>query len=173
MAALALLLVVLILITPVLFSTGPPAAGSLLAQAELIVDRVAGDNTTHFYIRGFGATVRYSQMSIETAGNFTWTGSFPSAPLAWALEANGTDLLTLVLASTENPIVLNVSALYQVSGSSARYVGEVAFEFATPAGSSGEMLYASTSTPGLAVASTTSVSNLPLILLLVDVGAGP
>jgi hypothetical protein len=173
LAAVTLVLVVLILITPVLFSTGPPPAGSLLTQAELIVDHVTGQNITHFYIRGLSTTVRYSEMTIDAAGNFSWTGAFPSGPLGWNVSTNGSDVLTLVLATTENPVALNVTAFYQVSGSSAYYEGEIAFDFATPSGSSTEQLYSATSTPGLVLSGPTPVASLPVTILLVDVGSRP
>jgi len=172
-AGMALLLVVLILLTPVLVSSGPPVAGSLLTQAELIIDRVPGANTSHFYLRGLGTTVRYTAMSIEVAGGFNWTGAFPSDGLVWTDGSNGTNILTVDWATSENPVALNVSAYYQAAGASALYVGVVAFEFTNPSGSSAGTLYSVTSTPGLTVSGPTSVTDLPLTLLLVNVGSGP
>lgn len=174
LAALALLLVVLILLTPVLYSNGQPVAGSLLTQAELIVDRVAGSDVTHFYVRAVGTTVRYSDLSIEVASNFSWTGAFPAGPLNWTSGANGTNLLTILWSTTLNPVVLNVSAFYQANGGSALYLGEVAFDYAAAPGTGLETLYATTSTPGLTIDSPPpTLANLPATILLVDVGSGP
>jgi hypothetical protein len=173
LATLALLLVVLIVLTPVLLSNGQPVAGSILAQAELIVDHVSGSNVTNFYLRGLGTTTRYSQMSIDVATDFNWTGAFPTGSLAWRTGASGSDLLAVFLNASANPIALNVSALYQTPGGSALYIGEIAFELGAPAGPTATNLYAASPTPGLAVSSSNPVSTLPLIIQLVDVGSGP
>lgn len=172
-AGAVLLLVVLILLTPVLVSNGPAVAGSLLTQAELIVDRVPGGNTTHFYVRGVGTTVRYTQLSIRIATGFNWTGSFPTDRLVWSNGTNGSELLSLTWSSDANPVALNVTALYNAAGASAYYVGVIAFYFATIAGASGQTLFAASSTPGLTVNGPTAVMNLPVTLLLVNVGSGP
>lgn len=171
-ASIALLLVVVILLTPVLLSSGPAAVG-LLTQAELIVDRVPGANLTHFYLRGVGTTVRYTQMSIEVATGFNWTGSFPTGRLAWSNGTNGSELLTLSWATDANPVALNISAWYQASGTSALYLGVVAFDFRSASGALGETLYSATSTSGLAVSGPTPISSLPVTVPLVDVGSGP
>jgi hypothetical protein len=173
LAALALLLVVLILLTPVLFSYGPPAAGSLVTQAELIVDQVSGSNLTTFYVRALGNTIRYADMSIEVATDFNWTGSFPSGALDWQPGAQGKQVLTVLMNTTANPVALNVSAFYQIPGGSALFVGEIAFYFGGPPGSSGELLSMATATPNLALSGQYPVSGLPLGIVLVDVGAGP
>jgi len=171
LAGIALLLVLLIIITPILQSSGQPAAGSILSQADLIVDRVAGSNVTHFYIRGVGTTTRYSVVTIEVATNFTWNGGFPTGGLNWTVASSAADTLTLVYSTTEAPLALNVSALYQVPGGSALYVGLLAFNIA-PGGSGGDLLAASGS-PSISVAGSTPLDSLPLIIPLANVGSGP
>jgi len=173
LAGITLLLVVVILLTPVLDSNGPPVAGTLQTQAELIIDRVPGDNATHFYVRGVGTTTRYTQISIKVATGFNWTGTFPSGPLSWTNATNGSDVLTIEWATTDNVVALNISALYQAYGASARYVGVIAFEFTSLSDSSGGTLNSVTATPGLAGTGQTSVSRLPLLLQLVNLGGGP
>ncbi len=121
LAAIVILLVALIVVTPVLQSSGQPAVG-VLTQAELIVDRVPGSNVTHFYVRGVGTTIRYSEISVEWAANFTWAATFPTGPLSWNLGANGSGVLTILFATTVNPVALNVSALYQVAGGGSAYL---------------------------------------------------
>lgn len=171
LAGSALLLVALILLTPIFLSGGQPAAGSLLSQAELIVDRAPGSNVTHFYVRGVGTTTRYATMTVDVAGNFSWTGRFPTAPLAWTVGANDTEVLSLALSTSVNPVALNISVLYRVSGGSALYVGELAVYVG--GGPGGATVYLAPSTPGLAVGSSTPVLDLPLVVPLVNVGGGP
>ncbi len=170
LAGLALLLVLLIIITPILQSNGQPAPGTILTQADLIVDRVAGSNVTHFYIRGVGTTTRYSLVSIEVATNFTWTGGFPTGPLNWSLVASTADTLTLVYLTSDTPLALNVSALYQAGGGSALYTGLLAFNVAT--GGTTTLLAASGSS-GISVAGSTPIASLPLTIPLANVGSGP
>ncbi len=171
LAGTVLLLVALILLTPVLLSTGQPAAGSLLSEPELIVDRAPGENVTHVYLRGVGASTRYAGMVIQVAGNFSWAGRFPAAPLAWMTAVNGTEVLSVSVTTTLDPVALNVSAIYEVAGSRALYVGEIALSFGT--GPSGPTVFAAAATPGLAVAPSTPALDLPLIVPLVVAGAAP
>jgi hypothetical protein len=173
LAVLALLLAVLIILTPVLLSNGQPVAGSILTQADLIVDRTSGINVTNFYVRGVGITTRYSAMSIEVATGFNWTGSFPSESLHWVNATSGVEVLTLVMNSSANPIAVSVSALYQQGGGSALYVGVFAFDLVASPSSSSPILYAVTTTSGVTVGYSTPVSNLPLIIPLANVGGGP
>ncbi|HTS33023.1 MAG TPA: hypothetical protein VMI55_03685 [Thermoplasmata archaeon] len=172
LAAIVILLVALILLTPILLSSGQPAPG-ILTQAELIVDRVPGSDVTHFYVRGVGTTTRYSEMSIEWAANFTWSTAFPTGTLNWSVGANLSDVLAAVFATSANPVALNVSALYQVSGSSTLYIGVLAFEVSGGGTSGTDLLSSVTDTPGLAGPAPVSLSNLPLTIPLVNVGAPP
>jgi hypothetical protein len=172
LAAVVILLVALIVITPVLLSSGQPVPG-ILTQADLIVDRVPGSNVTHFYVRGVGINTRYTEMSIAWATNFTWGPTFPSGPLSWRPGVNGTDVLTIVFASTANPVALNISAFYQASGGSAYYVGELALNVASSSPGASETLYLASGTSGLTASSSYPVSSLPIEIPLVNVGSGP
>jgi hypothetical protein len=172
LALVVVLLVALIVLTPILLSSGQPAAGTILTQADLIVDRVVGSNTTHFYVHGVGTTIRYAQMSLQWDANFSWTGSFPSGRLNWTNGTNGSDVLTIVFPSDKNPIAINVSAYYQVTSSTAYYVGEFAFDVA-PGPSGAEYLYLVSGTPGLGVTTSWPVANLPLTIPLLNIGGSP
>jgi hypothetical protein len=168
------ILAVLILITPVLISLGgPPAAGSVFTQAELIVDRVAGNDTTHFYVRAIGATARYAQIVVTWASGFNWSGTGAPAwgQLNWTSATNVTNFLAVVIGSTANPIALNVSALYTSNGI-ALYVGVFAFYVTNATGSPPDSLLALSPTPNVAVGASTPVANLPLVIPLADVGSG-
>ena len=68
----SLLLVVLIVLTPNLLSTGAPAAGTYPTQAELVVDRGPTEpNVTHLYVKSVG-NVRYVNLTMALATNLTW-----------------------------------------------------------------------------------------------------
>lgn len=169
----ALVLVVLIVLTPVLLSLGgAPAAGSVFTQAELVVDRVASANSTHYYVRAEGATVRYAIILVSWATGFTWTGSGSPdwSKLNWTVATNVTNLLTVTVSSGANPIALNVSAYYDSNGI-ALYVGVFAFYMTGASGSPANSLLGVSPTSGVTVAPVTSVSSLPLLIPLADVGA--
>jgi hypothetical protein len=173
MAAVATLLIVLILFTPVLISTGQPAPG-IFTQAELIVDRIGGNNTTHLYVHGVGTTSRYTEIWVGLASGFDWfgAGGVPWARLNWSnwsAWTNETDVLSLSILTTENPVAVNVTAWYVSPGGTAWYVGVLAFYVGPGPGPTGEALYSSTQTPGLGLPSTpTPVDNssLPLTINL-------
>ena len=170
-----LLLVIVIILTPVLQSIGQPGPG-LLSSAELVVDKIAGNTTVHFYVRGLGTTVRYAQIRVGIAIPFSWDGSarLDWSALTWGTWYNSTNVLTLVVETQQNPVALNVSAYYESPSGSTWYAGVVAFYVAASASSTGESLYSATSTSGVAVTSPLAVSNttLPLPILLANVGPG-
>ncbi len=173
------LLVVLIVLTPVLISDGQPAPG-VLTQAELIVDRVSGINVTHFYVRGLATTVRYASLLVGVAGNFSWggTGTPPWPGLHYSLRYNDTMVLSLGFSSYLNPVALNISASYASPQGTALYVAEVAFYVGPAASGTGELLYAASAFPTVAVPSTpTPVDNaslpLPILLELASSGGAP
>ncbi len=172
----AILLVVLILLTPnLLTSGGPPAAGTVLTQAELIVDRVLADNVTHFYIRGLGSTVRYDSIEVTWAAGFTWTGTGTPSwnSLNWSVALNETDVLAAILNSTRNPIALNITALYNENGV-AYYAGVFAFYVSNATQSPADSLLGVSPTSGVTVPSSTALTSLPLPITLADLGSrGP
>ena len=176
LVGMALLMVVLIVLTPLLISSGQPPAGTIFTQAELIVDRVANANTTHFYVRALGTTVRYAGIHLGIASGFSWTGGgFPSATLNWTTWLNETNVLSLNLPTTANPVAVNVSVLYSTTngGGSALYVGLFVFYVGPGPGSpSVATLFVATATPGIAVGSTNPVSGLPLVIPLANLGPG-
>jgi hypothetical protein len=158
------ILLVLIVFTPILFATGPPAAGTFETQGELIVDQVAG--TTTFYVHAVGETVRYETVSIGVSGNFTWNGSCPSAALPGMVWQNGTDKLEQDLATGSNPVVVQVAASYTEGGSTANYAARLAFY--TQGGTlTGSACYGATPPSG-----GLPTGSLPLVLLLQDWGSG-
>jgi hypothetical protein len=169
----AVLLLVLIVLTPALLTIGSSGPG-VLTQAELIVDRVPGGNATHFYVRGYASTVRYAQIWVGIASDFTWsgTGSPPWANLTWKTWQNESDTLSLSFVSFANPVAVNITAYYTSSGGTAVYVGILAFSLGS--GPAGPTLFAATSTSGISVPGTTSVDNssLPLPILLVQSSSG-
>jgi hypothetical protein len=174
----AVLLVLLIVLTPVLAPNGPPAAGTIFTQATLLVDHSPTSNLTTFYLRALGSTVRYTHISVWGATGFDWTGGFPSPPLNWSQIANQSDLVAFQFNSTANPIALNITMLYSSGGSQAYYEGTFAFYVGTPPGYSSPQLLSVTTTSGTSLGSgvnTVPVSSLPQDgeILLADVGSSP
>lgn len=167
----ALLLAILIVLTPILTSNGQPAAGSIFSQAELIVDAVPGNSTIHFYVRALSSTARYDEIRFSLAGGFNWTGVYPSGALRWSDWENASSVVSISAMTNESPVAVNVSAYYVANGGSALYLGLLALEVATPAGGSTEMLSVASDIAGISSFST-PVSNLPLPITLVDVGSG-
>jgi hypothetical protein len=173
----AILLVVLILFTPVLLPTGGQPAPGILTQAELIVDRVPGNQTTHLYVHGLGTTARYSNIWVGLAGGFNWSGSgSPNwTALSWTRWSNETDVLSLSVASESDPVAITVTAYYVSPGGTAWYAGVVAFFVGAGPGPTGEALYTATNTSGLGLPSApTPVDNasLPLTILLPFTSSG-
>ena len=154
----AAVLVVLILLTPALVSSGSPAAGSLLTQAELIVDRAPGSNITHFYVRGLGV-VRYASISIGLVTGQNWS-SLAAAPRPWANWTNGTDVIELGAPTTSNPVAINVTAHYVYGTGSALYVGVFAFNVTSTT------LEIRSFTSAIGPLGPEPLSNLPLTILL-------
>jgi hypothetical protein len=174
--ATALLLVLLILLTPVLLPNGPPAAGTIFTQAELIVDLNSTSSVMTFYLRALGSAVRYAEIDIGAAQGFPWTGGFPGTPLNWSPITHQEDLLAFQFNSTSNPVALNFTILYSAAGGSAYYVGMFAFDVGTPGGSSSTALLIATSTGGTSLGpgvTTAGQSSLPFDILLANHGGSP
>jgi hypothetical protein len=159
------LLVILIFLTPNLLLNGTPAAGTLATQAELIVDRVAGNNTTHFYVNGLG-TLRYAEMRALVATNLSWPVATP-ANLSWHAVTAVNNTLSLLFVSTANPVAVNVTALYvDAAGTAIEYYGAFAFDVA------GLTISILPLAPGLGTVPPTPVGALPLSLLLATTTPG-
>jgi len=168
----AVLLVVLIIFTPELFTRGP----GILTQAELVVDKLPANNSIHFYVWALGETIRYDTIDIGVASQFNWTGgtAVDFGALNWTEWHNGTDALSVMFNSSANPVALNISAYYLSPSGTAWYVGVVAFYVTAATPTSGESLYSATDTSGVAVTSPLTVSNdtLPAAILLHNAGGG-
>jgi len=165
----ALLLVVLIVATPVL--TGQSNGGGVLTQPEVVVDALPGNLSTHYYVRGLSTTARYAEINLGFAYGFNWTGAFPSGPLNWTGWQNASSVLAVDQTVSDDPVAVNVTALYSVNGVNALYGGVLAFYVGTPAGSTTEMLTVVSATSGIAGFST-PVTDLPVPILLAYLGTG-
>ncbi|HYK93857.1 MAG TPA: hypothetical protein VEY07_07450 [Thermoplasmata archaeon] len=152
-----MLLVVLILITPSLLSAGGGAgAGSIEAQAELVVDNVPGAVPLHFYVHGFGM-VRYTSISVAWVTNFSWPPSASLAGFNWTNRTTVNQTLVVSVTLPADPVALNVSAVYvDPSGQSVWYSGLYAFHL------SASTLFTVDLAPGANPVSPTAVTNLPI-----------
>ncbi len=168
----ALLLVLLIVVTPVLTTSGQPAAGTIFSQAELVVDGLSGNNTTHFYVHGLGTTTRYASIALGFAFGFAWSSAgFPSAPLNWTHWENGSEVLSVSAGVDRMPVAVNVTALYEEGGAFALYAGTLAFNITTPAPSYSPTLVVVSGTSGIS-GFTFPVASLPVPIVLSEVGSG-
>jgi hypothetical protein len=158
----AVLLVLLILVTPNLLSSGPPSAGSISATAEFVVDRVPGSNLTHVYIYGL-STVRYSLLDLHIATNVSWPPPSDLAAINWTNSTNASHALVLAYATAANPSAFNVTAVYVDSaGSRVTYAGTFEIYYLPPT------LYVDDLTPGRQGTTTETISptSSPLNILL-------
>ncbi|MCI4338983.1 MAG: hypothetical protein L3J68_01445 [Thermoplasmata archaeon] len=167
--AIAVLLIVLIVATPIL--TGQPVGGIFYTQAYLVVDGLPGNDSTHFYVRGLSTTARYSEINLGLAWGFNWTGSFPSGPLNWTDWTNATSVLSIDRLASEDPVAVNVTALYTANGVNALYVGVLAVDVSIPSGSTIAVFSIVSDTTGINPYSNT-VTNLPYSIPLVYAGTG-
>jgi hypothetical protein len=165
----AVLIGLLILVTPFLTTHGQPSAGSIFSQAELIVDALPGNATMHFYVRGLGTTTRYDSISLGFAFGFNWTGGWPAGNLSWGNWTNGSNVLAVTGLTDRLPVALNVTALYVASGVGAVYAGEFALNIT--GGSTGPTLSVVSNTAGIGGFST-PVADLPIPITLALVSTG-
>jgi hypothetical protein len=168
------LLVVFIIVTPVLLSIG--SGPGITTNAELIVDRLPGASGTNLYVRATGTADRYAYIHVGLADGFAWDGihAVPWSRLAWTQWSNQSETLGIEVSTIDDPVAVNISALYVSAGGSALYVGILAFYVGgTPA--SGEVLYVATLTSGVSVPpnpTTVSNSSFPLPIGLAASGSG-
>ena len=161
LVGIAALLVALILLTPNLINNGAPPAGSILTQAELIVDRAPGTtNVTNFYVRGL-SLVHYASVNVSFASNYNYSSGTSISQLHWSNWTNSSYVLTITASSTANPVVINVTASYTESGVVV-YGGILAFYVV------GGTLYARqlVGYGASAPPSSTRVTSLPLYIIL-------
>ena len=172
----SVLLVALIVFTPVLVANSHQPGPGLLTQAELVVDKTTTNSTLHFYVWALGEEIRYDAIRIGVATAFNWTGSTPLnwSRMNWTSWQNGSDVLSVIFGTPENPVALNISAHYVSPSGSTWYVGILAFYVKAATPSSGESLYSASGTSGITVTSPLAVSNdtLPAVVLLHNAGAG-
>ncbi|MCI4340693.1 MAG: hypothetical protein L3K06_03280 [Thermoplasmata archaeon] len=162
----AVLLVLLILLTPNLLLGGGPAAGSLATQAELTVDHPSDGNVTHFYINGLG-TVRYEEIRAMVCTNVSWPAPATLANLSWENATWGHEVLAAEFTSTANPILVNVTATYvDAAGAAVEFYG--LFEFYVGNGA----LEARALAAGLSDLPSTPLSSLPVTILLASTTPG-
>ena len=169
----AVLLVILILVTPILLSTGTHPAPGVLTEAILVVDRVPGENLTFFYVLAYGEAIRYSGVRVGVADDFGWNGgSVNWSGLRWTTYHNVSNTVAVPFNSSSNPVAVNVSAHYLSSAGNALYVGELAFYVGQS--SSGATVYSSSATPGVFAPAPTPVSNStqPFYIILTTAKAG-
>lgn len=165
----AVLLVILILLTPNLF---PAGGGSLQTRAELIVDRPAVTGNTSFYVESVGTSTRYQDVAVGLYALPMWpyTGNI-SRVRAWNWT-NATETLVLVDQNATIPVAVNVTVKYtDPSGMTTVYVGRYGFDLnATTLTWNAVNLLPGASTPPAA----TPVADLPIFLLLaIETSTGP
>ena len=163
----AVLLVILILLTPILISTGGHPAPGVLTEAILVVDRVPGVNVTNFYVVAYGEAIRYAEIQVGVSGIFPWDkGSVNWTAIHWTTFHNASDAVTLGFNCSTNPVAVNVSAYYTSSGGNALYGGELAF-YVGPS-SSGNAVYSVSGTSGVYAPAPADVNNVsqPFYIIL-------
>lgn len=159
------LLLLLILLTPNLLPNARPSAGSIFTQAELVVDWDSAKNLTHVYVRGLG-TVRYTEIHLGLSRAYNWSRAPPVANLSFIWQ-NQTAVIAAQGATGENPVAVNVSAVYtDPFGVQVVYGGLYAFYVLA------STLNTRTFLSGEAAAPTTPLADLPVTLLLVPVPTG-
>lgn len=164
--AIVALLLVLIVLTPNLLSTAAPSAGSLVTEAELVVDRVVGGNTTHFYVRGLGE-VRYASIVVSLSRNLAWPAPGSVANVSFGATTTTDNVLLALVSTMANPVAVNVTATYIDSGGAkVAFVGVFAFDVAAG------VLYETAYFPAGTSGTSTPLDDLPLSFLLETVPAG-
>jgi hypothetical protein len=165
----AVLLAILIVLTPNLLSTNSPTAGSLISEAELLIDRApSGSNTTQLYLKGIGIA-RYASLELQWAplGGPNVPGNLTG--IDWVGVAKGNQSLGIDGRTIAQYFVVNASAVFiDASGAGATYSGAYACLW------SGDSLYTTAYLPGTG-SETTPLDQLPLTLILSEgpYGGGP
>lgn len=165
----AVLLVIVILLTPNLISSG---GGSLQTRAQLIVDRPSLAGNTSFYVESIGTSTRYQSISVGLAALPSWpyAGNI-SQVRAWNWT-NATQALALIDENATNPVAVNVTVKYtDPSGRMTVYVGVYGFHLnATTLTLQAMNLLLGASAPP----PSTPLTELPIYLLLaIQTPSGP
>jgi hypothetical protein len=165
----AAILVALIIFTPVLLATGP---SPLAIQAVLTVYRVSGGPATDYGLHGADADTPYRWLNVSFGTGFSWTGACPSGGLIWRYD-NATNATGVDVASSANPVVVNVTAVYERGGARTLYAGEIAFFVSGQNSSSESLSYAPCAwTPSVTPPGSWAVSLGTLPIDLVNYGSG-
>lgn len=159
------ILLVLIVFTPVLFASGPPAAGSFETQGLLIVDQGSSATNITFYVHAVGPAVLYSNISIGLAGGFPWTGACPVSGLHFTTWLNRSETIEADLGSALDPVAAQVSAVYTEGGLTADYAAELVFD-------SSAGLISIVACSGATAPSAPQPIGTPVVLLLGETSSG-
>lgn len=165
-------LVLLVLFTPVLLSTGP---SPILAQGQLTIDRLPSGNWTKFYVMALDPhAIRYASIALAVGTGFAWNGSCPTSVQSWS-SAQENETLGLGTSTGSDPVVVNATAVYQASTGPVVYAGEYAFHVLDGPGSVPQLLMVpcTATTPGASVpSSAVAIASLPVTIQLVNYGSG-
>jgi hypothetical protein len=155
------LLIVLIILTPDLFSTG---AAGLQTRAELIVERATPGGNTSFYVESIGTSTLYQSIAVGLSPLPAWPYAGTLGQLRNWTWTNSTDALVLTSSSPVNPVAVNVTVKYaSTSALTTEYVGVYGFYL----NDTTLTLNAMNLVPGGAAApASTPLAELPIFLLL-------
>jgi hypothetical protein len=165
----AALLVVLIILTPNLFSSG---SAGLQTRAQLIVERASPGGNTSFYVESIGTSTLYQSISVGLARLPSWPYDGVVTSVGDWKWTNGSETLVLVVNNNTNPVAVNVTVKYTAtSGISTEYVGVYGFYLNRTT----LTLQAMNLLPGAsAPPSSTPLTDLPIYLLLaIQTAGGP
>lgn len=120
------LLIVLILLTPDLFTAG---GGSLSTTAQLIVDHSLTSGNTSFYVESLGTSTRYQSISFGLARLGSWPFKGTASDVTRWNWTNASNMLVLIVTNQTNPVAVNVTVKYvDPSGVLTEYVGVYGFD---------------------------------------------
>jgi hypothetical protein len=161
LAGVAVLLVVLILVTPELFAN---TSGGLQTRAQLIVDRAPSANATSYYVESIGTATRYQSITIGLATLPSWPYLGTVANITRWSWTNGSNTLVVAVTNGSSPVAVNVTVMYtDPSGATTEYGGVYGFYL----NATSQRLETLPLNPGTTVAPTsTPLGNLPIFLLL-------
>jgi hypothetical protein len=156
-----LVLIVLIILTPNLFSTGQ---AGLQTRAQLIVERAAPGDNTSYYVESIGTSTLYQSIDIGVALLPTWPYAGTVSQLRNWSWTNTSDSLVESAASAKNPVAVNVTVIYaSSSGLRTEYVGIYGFDSNS---TTLTLLAASLLAGETAPPTSTPFSDLPIFLTL-------
>lgn len=122
----AVLLVVLIILTPNLFSSG---SAGLQTRAQLIVERSTIDGNTSFYVESIGTSTLYRAVDVGLAQLPSWPWVGTAHNISGWNWTNGTNTLVWIVNNATNPLAVNVTVIYtDLSGVTTQYVGVYGFD---------------------------------------------